>query len=263
MRVSKSARAHANGIPAPTSQSADGTLVHHAMTNSPVPESWRPALEPVLASLPIRTLGSFLETEVAAGKQVYPPAGMRLAALALTPLPDVKVVILGQDPYHGPGQAHGLAFSVQRGVPVPPSLLNIFKEQEADLGLPRPKHGHLESWARQGVLLLNTVLTVEAGQAASHQGMGWELLTDAAIRAVAERPAACVYLLWGSHARSKAPQIREASAGAKGGPHLILEAPHPSPLSAYRGFLGCRHFSRANTFLQEHGCDPIDWQLPA
>ena len=233
------------------------------MTSIAPPESWRPALEPVLASRPLRTLGGFLNTEEAAGKHIYPPAGTRLAALALTPLADVRVVILGQDPYHGPGQAHGLAFSVQRGVPVPPSLLNIFKEQEADLGLPRPKHGHLESWACQGVLLLNTVLTVEAGQAASHQGMGWELLTDAAIRAVAERPAPCVYLLWGSHARAKAPLIREASAAAKGGPHLILEAPHPSPLSAYRGFLGCRHFSRANAFLQEHGCKAIDWQLPA
>jgi uracil-DNA glycosylase len=229
------------------------------MTSGPLPESWRPALESVLTSRPLRALGGFLRSEEAAGKQIYPPAGTRLAALAHTPLPAVRVVILGQDPYHGPGQAHGLAFSVPRGVAVPPSLLNIFKEQEADLGLTRPKHGHLETWAKGGVLLLNTVLTVEAGQAGSHQGKGWELFTDAAIRAVAQRTSPCVYLLWGSHARAKAALIREASSG----PHLILEAPHPSPLSAHRGFLGCRHFSRANAFLEEQGADAIDWQLPA
>lgn len=229
------------------------------MTTAAIPETWRPALESVLTSRPLRALGGFLRAEEAAGKQIYPPSGSRLAALALTPLPAVRVVILGQDPYHGPGQAHGLAFSVRRGVPVPPSLLNIYKEQEADLGLPRPPHGCLESWAQGGVLLLNTVLTVEAGQAGSHQGKGWEHFTDAAIRAVAERNAPCVYLLWGSHARNKAPLIREAS----GGPHLILEAPHPSPLSAHRGFLGCRHFSQTNAFLEDRGAAPIDWRLPA
>ncbi|GEN99623.1 uracil-DNA glycosylase [Novosphingobium sediminis] len=229
------------------------------MTSSSIPETWRAALEPVLASRPLRTLGGFLKAEEAAGKTIYPPAGTRLAALELTPLPAVRVVILGQDPYHGPGQAHGLSFSVRPGVPVPPSLLNIFKEQEADLGLPRPAHGHLESWARGGVLLLNTVLTVEAGQAGSHQGKGWELFTDAAIRAVTERSTPCAYLLWGSHARAKAPLIREASAG----PHLILEAPHPSPLSAHRGFLGCRHFSKANAWLEEQDAAAIDWRLPA
>lgn len=228
------------------------------MSIAAIPETWRPALESVLISRPLRALGGYLRAEEAAGKQIYPPSGSRLAALALTPLPTVRVVILGQDPYHGPGQAHGLAFSVRRGVPVPPSLLNIFKEQQADLGLPRPTHGCLESWAQGGVLLLNTVLTVEAGQAGSHQGKGWELFTDAAIRAVAERGAPCAYLLWGSHARSKAALIREASTG----PHLILEAPHPSPLSAHRGFLGCRHFSKANAFLQEQGTAPVDWRLP-
>lgn len=227
------------------------------MTN--LPETWHTALGPVLGSRPLRALGGFLKAEEAAGKTIYPPAGTRLAALSLTPLPAVQVVILGQDPYHGPGQAHGLAFSVPREQRVPPSLANIFKEQEADLGLPRPAHGHLESWARQGVLLLNTVLTVEAGLAASHQGKGWELFTDAAIRAVAERPMPCAYLLWGSHARAKVPLIREASRG----PTLILEAPHPSPLSAHRGFLGCRHFSRANAFLAEQGSGAIDWRLPA
>lgn len=227
------------------------------MTN--LPETWQSALGPVLASRSLRALGGFLKAEEATGKTIYPPAGTRLAALALTALPAVKVVILGQDPYHGPGQAHGLAFSVLREQRVPPSLANIFKEQEADLGLPRPAHGHLESWARQGVLLLNTVLTVEAGLAGSHQGRGWELFTDAAIRAVAERSAPCAYLLWGSHARAKAPLIRAASRG----PTLILEAPHPSPLSAHRGFPGCRHFSRTNAFLTEQGCAAIDWRLPA
>jgi uracil-DNA glycosylase len=228
------------------------------MTAAAIPETWRTALADILASQPMRTLGGFLRAEEAAGKLIYPPAGTRLAALALTPLPQVRVVILGQDPYHGPGQAHGLAFSVRPGVPVPPSLLNIFKEQQADLGLPRPSHGYLESWAKGGVLLLNTVLTVEAGQAGSHQGKGWEAFTDAAIRAVAQRPSPCVYLLWGSHARAKAALIRETN----GGPRLILEAPHPSPLSAHRGFLGCRHFSRANAFLEEQGCGAIDWRLP-
>lgn len=229
------------------------------MPETAIPPSWRAALEPVLASPPMRTLGAFLRAEEAAGKVIYPPAGTRLAALALTPLPAVTVVILGQDPYHGPGQAHGLAFSVPPGQRIPPSLANIFKEQAADLGLPRPAHGHLESWARQGVLLLNTVLTVEAAQAGSHQGKGWELFTDAAIRAVAERSSPCVYLLWGSHARAKAALIRAAGTG----PHLILEAPHPSPLSAHRGFLGCGHFRKANAFLEEHSCAAIDWRLPA
>lgn len=227
------------------------------MTSTTIPETWRAALDPVMTSPALHKLDGFLTAEAAAGKTIYPPAGKRLAALALTPMPAVKAVILGQDPYHGPDQAHGLAFSVPHGERVPPSLVNIFKELEADLGLPRLGHGHLEAWARQGVLLLNTVLTVEAGQAGSHQGKGWEAVTDAAICAVAERPAPCVYLLWGSHARAKAPLIRAVS----GGSHLILEAPHPSPLSAHRGFLGCRHFSRANAFLTEQGCAPIDWRL--
>lgn len=229
------------------------------MTTAVIPETWRAALEPALTNRSWRALGGFIKAAEAAGKTIYPSADTRLAALALTPLPAVKAVILGQDPYHGPGQAHGLAFSVPRVMRVPPSLANIFKEQEADLGLPRPAHGHLESWARQGVLLLNTVLTVEAGQAASHQGQGWEQFTDAVIRAVAERPAPCVYLLWGSHARAKAPLIGDAGHA----PHLILEAPHPSPLSAHRGFLGCGHFSKANAFLAEQGVAPIDWRLPA
>lgn len=229
------------------------------MTPSAVPESWRPALDPVLATPPLRALGGFLKAEEAAGKVIYPPRGTRLAALELTPLDAVRVVILGQDPYHGPGQAHGLAFSVQPGVKVPPSLVNIYKELETDLGIPRARHGHLDGWARQGVLLLNNALTVEQGQPGSHQNRGWEPLTDAAVAAVAAREVPTVFLLWGSHAQKKAARV----PGLAQGPHLVLKAPHPSPLSAHAGFFGCRHFSRANAFLREHGRGAIDWQLLA
>jgi len=222
---------------------------------SEVPESWRAALEPVLATPEARRLGGFLKAEEAAGKRIYPPAGTRLAALELTPLDKVKVVILGQDPYHGPGQAHGLSFSVQPGVKVPPSLANIYKEIEADLGLPRPAHGHLEGWARQGVLLLNNALTVEDGRAGSHAGKGWEAITDAAVAAVAAKADPCVFLLWGSHARKKA----QAVPGLMDSHHLVLTAPHPSPLSAHSGFLGCRHFSKANAFLEAQGRGAVDW----
>lgn len=227
------------------------------MTAETVPPSWRAALEPVLGLPQSRKLGGFLTAEEAAGKAIYPPRGSRLAALELTPLDAVKVVILGQDPYHGPGQAHGLCFSVQKGVKVPPSLVNIYKEIEADLGHPRPMHGNLESWARQGVLLLNNALTVEAGRAGSHQNMGWEAITDAAVAAVAAKAEPCVFLLWGSHARRKAERV----PGLIGGHHLVLTAPHPSPLSAHSGFLGCRHFSKANAFLEANGRGAIDWQV--
>lgn len=227
------------------------------MTKSALPESWRPALEPVLETPVLRALGGFLAAEEAAGKTIYPPRGTRLAALELTPLDAVRVVILGQDPYHGPGQAHGLAFSVQDGVKVPPSLVNIFKELASDLGLPRPANGNLSGWARQGVLLLNNALTVEAGQAGSHQQRGWEPFTDAAVAAVARRAEPAVFLLWGSHAQAKAARVPELQSG----PHLVLHAPHPSPLSAHRGFLGCRHFSQANAFLEEHGRGAIDWRI--
>jgi len=225
------------------------------MAEDALPESWRGVLAPVLETREARRLGGFLKAEEAAGKQVYPSRGQRLAALALTPLDSVKVVILGQDPYHGPGQAHGLSFSVPQGVRIPPSLLNIYKEIEADLGLPRPAHGNLEHWARQGVLLLNNSLTVEAGQAGSHAGLGWEAITDAAVAAVAARDVPSVFMLWGSHARKKAERI----AGLMDGRHLVLTAPHPSPLSAHSGFLGCRHFSKANAFLEAHGRGAIDW----
>ena len=227
------------------------------MQQDAIPESWRGALEPALALPQSRKLGGFLTAQEAAGKAIYPPRGSRLAALALTPLDAVKVVILGQDPYHGPGQAHGLCFSVQKGIKVPPSLVNIYKEIEADLGLPRPGHGNLESWARQGVLLLNNALTVEDGRAGSHQNMGWEAITDAAVAAVAAKPEPCVFLLWGNHARRKAERV----PGLIGGHHLVLTAPHPSPLSAHAGFLGCRHFSKANAFLEANGRGAIDWRI--
>ncbi|MBF5090865.1 uracil-DNA glycosylase [Novosphingobium sp. NBM11] len=223
---------------------------------TPLPESWQPALAPVLATRPLRALGGFLNAEEAAGKAIFPPRGSRLRALELTQLEDVKVVILGQDPYHGPGQAHGLSFSVPQGVKPPPSLVNIYKELEADLGLPRPSHGNLENWARRGVLLLNNALTVEAGQAGSHAGKGWEDFTDAAVAAVAQRDVPTVFLLWGSHAQKKAARV----PGLANGPHLVLKAPHPSPLSAHAGFFGCRHFSQANAFLEQHGRGAIDWQ---
>lgn len=222
-----------------------------------VPESWRNALDPVLAKQPSRELGGFLQAEEEAGKRIYPPRGSRLRALELTPLDQVKVVILGQDPYHGPGQAHGLAFSVPQGVRVPPSLVNIYKELESDLGLPRPVHGNLEEWARQGVLLLNNALTVEEARAGSHQKLGWEAITDAAVAAVAAREEPSVFLLWGSHARNKAMRV----PGLTDGRHLVLTAPHPSPLSAHSGFLGCRHFSKANEFLAAKGRGAIDWRV--
>ena len=227
------------------------------MTIGLLPESWRAVLEPVLATPELRQLDAFLGSEEAAGKTIFPSAGDRFAALELTPPDAVKVVILGQDPYHGPGQAHGLAFSVRPGVRVPPSLVNIHKELAADLGLPRPSHGNLEDWARQGVLLLNAALSVEAGQAGSHLGRGWERLTDAVLTAVATGVAPVVFMLWGGPAKTQAARIPAIADG----PHLVLTAPHPSPLSAYRGFLGCRHFSQANAFLEANGRGTIDWRL--
>jgi uracil-DNA glycosylase len=211
----------------------------------------------VLASRGARELVSFIQAEEAAGKPIYPPREARLAAFALTPLDKVKVVILGQDPYHGAGQAHGLCFSVAPGVKVPPSLVNIHKELESDLGIARPAHGNLESWARQGVLLLNTSLTVEQGRAGSHSKRGWQAITDAAVAAVAAKTDPCVFMLWGNHAQAKALRL----PGLADGRHLVLTAPHPSPLSAYAGFFGCRHFSQANAFLEEKGRGAIDWRL--
>lgn len=223
-----------------------------------IPESWRDVLDPVLQTPAAQRLGGFLKAEEAAGKRIYPPRGLRLAALELTPLDAVKVVILGQDPYHGAGQAHGLSFSVPQGVRLPPSLLNIVKEIEADLGLPRPAHGNLEKWARQGVLLLNTSLSVEEGKAGSHAALGWEAITDAIVAAVAARSEPCVFMLWGNHARRKVQAVTGLGPNSH---HLILTAPHPSPLSAHAGFFGCRHFSKANAFLEAQGRGAIDWSL--
>ena len=228
------------------------------MPHSPLPASWRVALDPVLATPRMRALGGFLSAGEAAGKTVYPPRGSRLAALERTPLDAVKVVILGQDPYHGPGQAHGLAFSVPEGVAIPPSLRNIFKELQSDLGIAPASHGNLSRWAEQGVLLLNNALTVEAGQAGSHQGRGWEEFTDAAVAAVAARDVPSVFVLWGSHAQKKAARV--AGLGPHS-PHLVLHSPHPSPLSAYAGFFGSRPFSKANAFLEAQGRGGIDWRL--
>ncbi len=186
---------------------------------------------------------------------VYPPAADVFAALHRTPYSQVKVLILGQDPYHGPRQAHGLCFSVQPGVQVPPSLQNIFKELESDLGIAPPNHGCLDAWADQGVLLLNATLTVRAHQAASHQGRGWETFTDQVIRAVNDKDDRVVFMLWGASARRKAALVDTSR-------HVVIESPHPSPLSAHRGFLGSRPFSRANAALVEAGREPIDWQIP-
>lgn len=185
---------------------------------------------------------------------IFPPADDIFSAFHLTPLKDVNVVILGQDPYHNMGQAHGLSFSVKPGIDIPPSLLNIYKELETDLGCEIPNNGCLTKWAKQGVLLLNTVLTVRAHEANSHRGIGWEEFTDAAIRALNKQDRPIVFLLWGSPAQRKKSLLNNPK-------HLILTSPHPSPLSAYRGFFGCKHFSKTNEFLKEHNLEPIDWQI--
>jgi uracil-DNA glycosylase len=216
---------------------------------------WLAALAEQFASPQMASLRNFLVAEKAAGKTIFPKGSQWFAALDLTPPDAVRVVILGQDPYHGPGQAHGLAFSVQPGVRVAPSLINIYKELATDLGIAPAAHGHLAAWARQGVLLLNSCLTVEQGQPGSHQGRGWEGFTDAVIAHIAARPAPCAFLLWGSHAQKKAARVDSSR-------HLVLKAAHPSPLSAHNGFFGCRHFSRANQWLTAQGLAPIDWALP-
>ena len=217
--------------------------------------SWQPALQAEFDAPYMQSLKAFLRTEKDAGKVIYPHSSNWFHALEVTPLDNVKVVILGQDPYHQPGQAHGLCFSVKPGIQIPPSLVNIYKELETDLGIAPVAHGYLESWAQQGVLLLNAVLTVENSRANAHQGKGWEQFTDKIIAAVNERCEQVVFLLWGSYAQKKGAVIDRSR-------HLVLHAPHPSPLSAYRGFFGCRHFSQANTYLQQAGKAPVDWQLP-
>ena len=217
---------------------------------------WLEALGDAFDQPHMQALKAFLVDRKRSGATVYPPGREMFAALNATPLSQVKVVILGQDPYHGPGQAHGLSFSVQPGVAVPPSLKNIFKAIEHDLGHPVPSHGHLMHWARQGVLLLNAVLSVEKGQAGAHQNKGWEPFTDRVIELVNERQSAVVFMLWGRHAQQKGQGIDTDK-------HRVLEAVHPSPLSAHRGFLTCGHFSAANAWLAEKGQSPIDWSLPA
>ena len=218
-------------------------------------ESW---LEPLRAEFEQPYMGElrqFLLAEREKGRTIFPRAANWFRALDLTPLDTVRVVILGQDPYHGEGQAHGLCFSVMPGVRPPPSLVNIFKELESDLGVKPSRHGFLEHWASQGVLLLNSVLTVEMGQAASHRERGWERFTDAVVQLVNAKTEPVVFMLWGSYAQKKAAFVDTSR-------HLVLKAPHPSPLSAHSGFFGCRHFSKANAFLQSKGLLPIDWALP-
>ena len=219
-------------------------------------ESWKQLLIAEFDKPYMVKLREFLQQEKQQRRTVFPPGELIFNALNSTPFAQVKVVILGQDPYHGPGQAHGLCFSVPPGVPPPPSLQNIFKELHTDLGLPRPEHGCLSHWAEQGVLLLNAVLTVRAGQAASHEGMGWERFTDEVIHKLNESRSHLVFLLWGSYAQRKGEFIDSSR-------HLLLKSPHPSPLSASRGFFGNRHFSRANDYLQQHGMTAIDWSLPS
>lgn len=223
------------------------------MNMSGISNDWQAAIGTEFKKPYYKELYQFVKEEYS-NYVIYPDSQDIFNAFHFTPLCRVKVVILGQDPYHNTNQAHGLCFSVKPEVEIPPSLVNIFQELHNDLGLPIPDHGHLKKWADQGVLMLNTVLTVRAHRAASHQGKGWEQFTDAVIQAVNSQDRPIVYLLWGRPAREKKPMLTNPK-------HLVLEAAHPSPLSASRGFFGCRHFSKANYFLEEHGEDPIDWEI--
>jgi uracil-DNA glycosylase len=226
-----------------------------AEANVRLEESWKHALSAEFDSPYMHKLKAFLLAEKTAGKNIFPKGHEYFRALDLTPVENVKVVILGQDPYHGLGQAHGLCFSVRPGIRVPPSLVNIYKELRSDLDIAPRRHGFLESWGKQGVLLLNSVLTVEEARAAAHQGQGWERFTDAVIRVVNDECEAVVFMLWGSYAQKKAAFVDQQR-------HLVLKAPHPSPLSAHNGFFGSGHFSKANAFLLSKGKQPIDWALP-
>ena len=214
---------------------------------------WKALLDPEFEKDYYKQLHNFLVQEYRS-QTIYPDMYEIFSTLQNTAYSDVKVVILGQDPYHGPGQAHGFSFSVKPGIDTPPSLQNIYKELHTDLGCSIPKSGYLKQWADQGVLMLNAVLTVRAGQANSHKGMGWEIFTDRVIELLNDREKPVVFLLWGRNARNKKALITNPN-------HLVLEAAHPSPLSAYNGFFGCRHFSKANAFLENHGMTPIDWQI--
>jgi uracil-DNA glycosylase len=217
--------------------------------------SWKQRVGDWLLRPDMRQLSAFLRAEKAAGKRIYPASANMFAALDATPFDAVEVVVLGQDPYHGAGQAHGLCFSVPSGVPVPPSLVNIFKEIQNDLGIAPPDHGCLIAWAQRGVLLLNSVLTVEDGKPGSHQGKGWEGFTDHIIETLSREREGLVFMLWGSYAQAKGKVIDSRR-------HCVLRAPHPSPLSAHRGFIGCGHFSAANRWLAGRGAKEIDWSLP-
>jgi uracil-DNA glycosylase len=220
-----------------------------------VDPQWQRQLSDELEKDYMRSLHEFLAARQQQGAVIYPPQSQWFTALNSTPLDQVKVVILGQDPYHGPSQAHGLCFSVLPNVKVPPSLANIYKELKSDLGIEPPNHGCLTPWAEQGVLLLNATLTVEQGQAGSHQGKGWETFTDSIIDKINDHRQGVVFMLWGSYAQKKAPMIDAER-------HLVLQSVHPSPLSAYRGFLGCGHFSKANQYLESQGVGSVDWRLP-
>ncbi len=219
-----------------------------------IEESWKKVLLQEFSQPYFAGIVSFLKAEKSSGKIVYPPGKFIFNAFNTTPFDKVKVVLLGQDPYHGPGQAHGLSFSVPNGIPPPPSLINIFKELHNDIGLAIPNHGNLTHWAEQGVLLLNASLTVRANEPMSHSKIGWSQFTDAVIKKVSEQKNNVVFLLWGKFAQEKQALIDSEK-------HLVLKVAHPSPFSADRGFFGCRHFSKANEYLVQHRIDPVDWQL--
>lgn len=224
------------------------------MSQLKLENSWKQRIEPEFHKDYMKNLKVFLKTQYDNKKTIYPKGEQYFAALNLTPFENVKVVILGQDPYHGPGQAHGLSFSVEDGVRFPPSLQNIFQELNNDLEIAKPKTGNLQKWAKQGVLLLNAVLTVESGKAASHQGKGWEQFTDSVIHTLNQEKEHLVFILWGSYAQKKGAFIDRKK-------HLILESVHPSPLSSYRGFFGSKPFSKTNAYLKAHNIKPIDWNL--
>lgn len=219
-----------------------------------IEESWKQALRQEFSKNYFLEIVQYLRLEKMAKKTIYPPGGLIFNAFELTPLDQVKVVIIGQDPYHGVGQAHGLCFSVQTGVPPPPSLVNIFKELQSDIGIPIPKHGNLTHWAQQGVLLLNASLTVRSQEPMSHAKIGWSHFTDAVIKKVSDNCHHVVFILWGKFAQEKQTLIDETK-------HKVLKAAHPSPLSAYNGFFGCKHFSQTNEYLIQQGIDPIDWSI--
>ncbi len=219
---------------------------------------WEKALSNYLSEPYLASLAAFVERERSMGVSVFPPKDLVFNALQTTPFEEVKVVIVGQDPYHSPGQAHGLCFSVPKGVPSPPSLQNIYKEINQDLGLPIPTHGCLTSWAKQGVLLLNATLTVRQGEPMSHHGKGWEIFTDAIISAVAGKESPVIFVLWGKSAQQKCAKLAVEDPQKK---HFVLKAPHPSPLSAHQGFFGCGHFSKINSILVQNNQKPIDWRI--